>query len=371
MASWLFANYVAVAGLVAIAATLFYGLAYTQIYDSVNAAPEEVGFTPTQILTHAAAGGIALVILVGLTTFLVCMPAAPVRDDPASWAEPGSWRLLLLNLLFTGLALFLLLGLAEMTNAPRGLLLTLAGVNLVFFFAGGLRFRRRHRWVVEPRPLHFSFERYSILAAVAVPVGLFFTIIGIFTQANVFGDRLANGFAVRGSEVVGMAFLGVKAEPALVSWMSRPAGVPEMPRCVIYLGRSDGDSVFYDWNSGSTFHVPSASVAVELRGDLDDCHGPVNLRRPSIHPGKDGGLVCRRGGWESPFPPDFRFEWLSDGGIIPVSLKKKFAPRISAYTLRILADRSVHCRITASNGYGRASASSPPVLLDKQGQLLR
>lgn len=354
------------------AATLFYSLAYSQIYDAVGVTPEEVGFAPTQILTHAAAGGIMLVLLVSLATFLVFVPAAPVRDDPASWRQRGSWFRFLLNAMLTGLAFCLLAGLGEATNAPDGLVLLLGGVALLFLVAGGLRIRKRRRWPgIEPRPLRFTLERYSILAAIAVPVGLLFAAIGIFTQAQILRDRLANGVAVKGSEIVGMPFLGVKAEPALVSWVSEAHPDIQMPRCAIYLGRSEGDSVFYDQGSQGTFHVPSASIVVELRGDLYHCDGPVNVRRPSIHTRPDGTLVCRRGQWESFLRPGFTFEWLSRGLLIPVELKKRFGPEMTPDTLRIWSVRSVHCRITALSDFGKARASSESVLVRERGQPLR
>lgn len=361
----------AVASLIAVGVTTFYGLAYARIYEAVGLTPEEAGFAPAQVLTHAAVGGLALLLLVCLMTFCTFLPLYSVRDDPGVSKERGSWPLLAVNGVFT------LVGIIAMALAGAlvGLLkpcLFLSGIAILLFLAFSFR-RPRNRGFryVEPRPLQIDPRRYLVvLMGVALPMGLLLTGLITFTQAGFLGQRIENGEAIWGTEFAGVPFLGVRAIPAFVSWNDHEPVGAEMPRCVLYLGGASGQSVLYDHRLHTAYRVPSSEITLQLRPEMSDCNGPVNTRRPFVRRKVDGTLVCSRGSWESYLHPKFRIEWLADGLTLPASTDQRFGREIDPRVLDAYNARSVHCRVTASTAEGREAANSDAAILTTDGRPL-
>lgn len=368
VATWLLDHYLPLGSLIALCVTAFYGLAYARIYESVGVTPEDVGFTLTQVLTNAAIGGLAFLLLATLLIFCTFIPVAPLRDDAAAREEVGSWRQILLNGILTLGGLALMCSVAALVGflwvAP-----TLLPATVMLFFLSSFRRSRRKDsdHPLELRPLSFRPVRYVMLTALAVPIGLLLTGLLTFTAAEGLGRRIESGEGLLGVKFAGVPFLGARAEPALITWTSGAPPV-EMPRCALYLGGAEGDSLFYDHRSESTFRVPSRRIAIQRRSDMSDCDGPVNIKLPSIRRLGNGSFVCRRGAWESYLSPTFKIEWITQGIWIPVGDDERYGRMMSRQILDALDVRVVHCRVSAVTTDGEGVAASPSVVVKSQGQ---
>jgi hypothetical protein len=357
-------HYGATAGLIAVIGTTFYGLAYARFYDGLNITPEQAGLTPAQILTHSAAGGMALIVLIATAVFCTLLPVVAVRDDHSAEAARGSWGEFWSNCLLTAAGIGLMFLLAALIGAPTDMPVGFSGIALVLLL--GFSFRpSRDGWRshgLEPRPLRFEGDRYlTVCLAAALPVGLLLTGYETFTHAEYLSARVGRGQAVRDPKIAGLPFLGVRAEPALVSWSSgRPPG-SDIPHCIFYLGGADGDAAFYDHRSDSTFRVPADDFSLELRGGITSCEVPVNLHLPTARPRADGDLVCTRGRWESFLRPRYYFDWTAEGETIQSQDPKRKS--------RVLDQKAaehhhgVHCRVTAENHLGLDFAVSRAISL--------
>ncbi len=350
-------HYVAMAGIVAIVGTVFYGLAYARFYDQLNITPEQAGLTPTQILTHSAAGGVALIGLVAAAIFCTVLPLVAARDDLAAAKERGSWRRLAANVSITVFGIFAMFWLAFLSGAPWqwAAFLSVVAAGLLL----GISFRiDRAGWRrgLEPRPLRFSGDRYlTVFLAAALPGGLFATGASTFQQADFLSSQVADGVAVRDPKIAGLPFLGVRAEPALISWTARPPG-SGIPHCVFYLGGTGDNAVFYDHRSDSTFHVPTGDFSLELRGGIDTCDAPVNLTRPVVHRGPGDTFACKRGRWETYLRPYYFYDWTADGVTIQERARWKRGHVLTAENAA--GWRGVHCRVTAESPLGSDFAVS-------------
>jgi len=98
---WIVDHYIAVAGIAVAIATTFYGFAYSSFFTALDTTPEEVGLTPTQILTHSAVGGVTLMLATAVAFYCAVIPAIPVRDDPRASVDKGRVFHLFVNLLYT------------------------------------------------------------------------------------------------------------------------------------------------------------------------------------------------------------------------------------------------------------------------------
>jgi hypothetical protein len=358
VASWIFDHYVAVAGLVAVAATAFYGLAYARFYGELNLTPEQAGMTTTQIVTQSAVGGTVVTALVALAVFCTFLvPVAPVRVDWGA-ADPGSWLRFLGNVAVTLLGCGFLFGLAAATGVELEPVVGFAITAVLILLVVSFRIRKRGwRFALRPRPLRFSLERYlTAFVAVALPVALLFTGIATYNAARNVGERVAEGEAVEDLEFIGLPFFGTEAKGALIHW-EEPGSAPDyMPHCAIYLGGSNGEALFYDRRSRSTFHVPAADITIQVREDLSHCDGPINVRRPVAVRREDGSLVCRRGAWESFLEPRFIYVWVGDGP------RGRPVYRTGHATTAALAARLdlrvVRCGVIARSRYGSDEAFS-------------
>jgi hypothetical protein len=358
-----FQHYLAVASLVTVLASGFYGLAYERFYQALDITPEQAGLTVTQILIHSAIGGLALVILVSLAAFVVLMPAAPARDDPDSRSQRGTLKSLSTNVGLTLLALFVLAEVALFIDASLKIVAVIGLWSLMVLLVTNIRLHRR--WVVVPwpslRPMVFKGDRYLVLlVAAAIPIGLVFTAVLTVSEADSLGEKASNGEAVRDPQIVGMPFLGVRAEPAIVSWTSSDASSPEIPRCMFYLGASNGSVVLYDHSSTGTFQVPGDNVTIELRRHMSSCEAPVNLRAPPVWRHGSDLVGCGPGKWKAPRTPDFAFEWTMEGSEITDKFDR-VSPLLDVHTLP--SGAVVHCRVTATTPLGSDVAVSRGIVV--------
>lgn len=363
-------HYLPLGSLIALCVTGFYGLAYARIYESVGVRPEEVGFTLAQVLTNAAVGGLVLLLLISLLLFCTFVPVAPLRDDAAAREEPGSGRKTLLNGLLTLSGITLMCSAAALVGF-LWMALTLVPATVLLFFLSSFRLslRKGSGRVLQLRPLRFQFLRYVMLMALAVPIGLVVTGLLTFAVAEGLGKRIERGEGLLGVKFAGVPFVGVRAEPALIIWNSGASPV-EMPLCALYLGGADGQSLFYDHRSESTFRVPTAKITIQRQLEMSNCDGPINIKVPSIRRRDDGSLICRRGAWESYLAPTFKFEWIARGIWIPGENNERYSRVMSRRVLDALDVRVVHCRVRARTTDGESAAVSDPLIVKAQGRPL-
>ena len=354
----------AVASLITILASGFYGLAYERFYQALDITPEQAGLSVTQILIHSAIGGLALVALTSLAVFACLMPAVPVRDDVDSKKQKGSFAKLAANLGLTLLGFLLLAELNLFLGAGWILLGFFAVISAVVLLTTNIRLRLR--WVVVPtpslRPMAFKGDRYlALLVAIAIPAGLLITGAITVQEANRLGEKAGNGEAVRDPELIGMPFLGVRAEPALVSWdAGKPVGSGSA-QCMFYLGASNDSVILYDHRSTGTFQVPASTVTIELRRNMSSCEAPVNHRVPSVWRRGTDLLGCGHGSWDfGGVSHEFSFEWTMEGK----SITEQFDRISPSLDDRNLSEGSViHCRVTASTPLGSDIAVSRGIVV--------
>ncbi len=365
VADWIFEHYLAVASLITVIASAFYGLAYARFYDSLDITPEQAGLGPTQILTHSAVGGLTLTMLIALAICCLVVPLVPLRDEVSAKGERGTWIGVVVNAGLTALGIIVIFGLGSIAELPYQAAVSLAWAPTAFFLGASIRLERKGRGVrFVPKPLYFSGDRYLIiLVAFAIPTGLLFTGLVTFDEADRLGRKASNGKAVRDPKIIGVPFLGVRVEPALVSW-GNTSSVPDIPRCVFYLGTSSGSDVFYDHRSRSTYHVPADEVTIELRSDMSSCEAPVNKRLPTVYPRKNGDLVCRPGRWSAHADPLFTYEWITGGGETVDGGDEDFPWVFSESALWL--DFVMHCRVTAATPLGSDAAVSRAVVLGEE-----
>jgi hypothetical protein len=355
-----FDHYVAVAGTVAALGGAFYGLAYARFYDSLDITPEQAGFSPSQILAHSVIGGVVLVALITLTLFCFFLPLVPIMDREAAAGGSPKWSLFFVNVGFALAGLGVLFGLSAMANIEVDLIVPIAAMSLMFLVFGSLDFG----WggwhpTVSPLPLEVTLERYVVvMIACAIPA-LLLTGWATYLEAKELGEQASVGKAVRDPKIGVFPFLGVRAEPALVS--RKPSdGVVAVPHCVLYLGSSGGTMILYDHRSSSTFHVPEGEVSIQLKSEMSSCEAPENFRLPKTLPYGKGRIRCEHGGWHSKLEPHFDYEWVlnghhlaDDGKGSPWLLYERGFPRESV----------VYCRVWARTALGEDAAVSPPAIV--------
>ncbi|HEU5253934.1 MAG TPA: hypothetical protein VFU16_11485 [Solirubrobacterales bacterium] len=283
-AGWLLEHYLPLGSLTAIAVTAFYGLAYARIYDSLGVTPEEVGFTPASILTHAAVGGLALLLLSCLLAFCTFLPVVPLRDDLIARAEKGSWRQVVANAALTLAGVAAMYASATVTGFSWAATLLAPSAVMLFFLTSFRRSRQNTGGPLEPRPLSFRLSRYRVMfVALALPLGLLATGAVTFIAADQVGKSIKKGEGLLGVKFAGVPFLRAQAEPATVSWFAEPSNV-DMPDCVLYLGESEGEAVFYDARSDSSYRIPASEVVIRRSLDQSRCRGG-DYRTPAQSPG--------------------------------------------------------------------------------------
>jgi hypothetical protein len=356
-ATWAAEHYVVVAGLVTAAATLFYGLAYARFYGQFNITPEQAGTSPAQILTHSVGGGLLLIGLIAAGTFCTLIAPIALREDRGATADRGSWRMLGANALVTALGIAAMFTLALTMGVPWQMAAYLSFWAVLILVAVSFRFKREgRRRGLEPRPLRFDLDRYLTMAlAVALPTGVLMAGFTTFRQAEQLSVTAREGRAVRDPTIAGIPFLGVRAEPALISWTNDQA-IPDLPHCAIYLGGVGENAILYDHRTDSTFHVPTGAFTLELRGRVDNCDAPVNVGEPRVGRKPNGDLVCHRGKWESWSGAYYIYDWTAVGATIQRPGRSRQARTLSARSS--LGYRRVHCRVRAESPFGTEVAVS-------------
>jgi hypothetical protein len=193
-------------------------LAYVFFYLRLRATPEEVGYGYLEILSGQLIGTAELVLL--LTAILV---AGAIAARAVRHAVAGRWR--------------------DAVSRPRRATMT--------------RLARR----------------CGLVALVVV-------LAGLPMLAWIFGTEARHGYAVRNiylAHTVRIPVLAVQASPATVAWTG--ATRPDMPnlnrrRCLLYLGKAGGVTVFYDVATQESLHVPSAQILLTIqnvKGVPEDC----------------------------------------------------------------------------------------------------
>jgi hypothetical protein len=347
--AWVFDHYVAAAGLAVAAASALYGLAYADFYGELNTTPERVGLSTSQILLHSATGGLALTVLIWLGLFLVFLPFVPIRDDPQAANETGS------TAAFTGYCIMCLISIAALIwlvislEAPLWMA-SAVGVQIIIVAEESASFGRKgFHLTVKPKPMDFGLERFLVLTVVVLPLAILATGVLTVVHADQLGEDARNGEAVRDPHILEMPFLGVRAEPAMISWNGTAGRDPDIPECALYLGASDGQVILYDPRSAATIELPSGAIHLHLRRYRSSCAAPVNTRLPRIHPLSKGRLSCGKGAWK-PSDVKYSYEWFVNDD--------SAAEQQVVDATEILPDSILRCQVTAATALGSDSAAS-------------
>lgn len=104
-------------------------------------------------------------------------------------------------------------------------------------------------------------------------------------------------------------------------------------------------------NDGATTTLASSSLILNVQGSPGPGSGPpANVTRPRVTRSARK-LVCSRGSW-STRPSRYSYRWLVNGK------RRRGATGRTLAVTRALRGRRVHCRVTASNAAGAATALS-------------
>lgn len=337
----------------------FYGAAYARFYARLDVTPDQVGLAPAQIVTQSLIGGLVLVLLILIGFFCIVLPLIPMKEQgPPGGA--GSWKRVLANGVLTLTALVLLVGLCALVDIATKASLQLFALILASFFVWGSLRLTGARWRVRirPAPLDFSLDRYGVvLTACAVPA-LLITILATFALADELGERASVGKAVRDPKVGIFPLLGIRAEPALVTW-KRPTESVSPTRCMLYLGSSEGKVTLYDHRRSSTFHISGDELTLQVKSEMSSCEAPTNVLAPSILPFGEGKWRCQHGRWRSRVDSDYSYSWVLDGH--PLEDDGRGKPWL-LYE-EGFEGSVVYCKVTAETPLGEDVAISGPLVV--------
>lgn len=145
-----------------------------------------------------------------------------------------------------------------LSRSAAGVVLFLLAFGIVFglLFLFGIVFSRlslrpwmRRRW----RRVFWTLAVVAVLAA-----GVSYTLV-----ADSLADRVR-----KGNSVLVTQWAGWRAQPAHIIWTSEaPESGNRGYESLIFLGESNGISVFYEHNQGEIFRIPSSSVIVVVRSE--------------------------------------------------------------------------------------------------------
>jgi hypothetical protein len=347
---WFFEHYAAVLTVLGALATAFYGLAYATFYGAVDVSPEQVGVTPTEILTRSTVGGVAFVVIVGLVIAIYFAPYVPVIAGlDVVEGHASLWDVAKI----VGLALFsctvlLLFEWKLATLSLQGVAATVA-FTVVFPLAMTARWNRTRGGYIAA--LRFNSNDFRSLYLASATVALLFLGVLTFAFAEEDGKQAREGIRIGPETIFGIPFLGLKAEPAFLDWRGdEPSGF-ELPRCVLYLGHSDNTTTVYDAKQSRTMQLPENQVIVTIRQERTSCTAPVNHGRPKIAERSGGMLTCRPGAWTEHPQPHFHYSWIRNG----YELDARSA-RLDRRPYG--ADQAFRCAVEASTGFGSDVAYS-------------
>lgn len=338
----------------------FYGVAYAHFYARLDVTPEQVGLAPTQIVTQSVIGGVVLVLLVLLGIFCIALPMIPMTEKTAD-AKSRAWIRVLLNGILSLIGFGVLVALLSMAGfAVRAVLLSFLPIAVFFFVWASFTLSVGRWWVrIRPAALDFSADRYGVvLTACAIPA-LLVTVLATFTVAEELGEEASVGKAVRDPKIGIFPLLGVRAEPALVTW-KHPTNSVSPTSCMLYLGSSEGKTTLYDHRRSSTFHIPADELTLQIKSEMSSCEAPTNVRAPSTHPHGEEKLRCERGSWHSRMDPKYTFEWVLDGH--PLEDDGSGKPWL-LYERGFFEGSVVYCKVKAKTPLGEDIAISAPAVV--------
>lgn len=347
---WFFEHYAAVLTVLGALATAFYGLAYATFYQAVDVSPEQVGVTPTEILTRSTVGGVAFVVIIGLVIAIYFAPYVPViaaLDVIEGHALPADVAKMVGLALFS-CAILLLFEWKLTTQSLEDVAATVA-VTVVFPLAMTIRRSKVRGWHIAA--LRFNSDDFRSLYLASATMALLVLGVLTFVFADDDGKQAREGIRIGPETIFGIPFLGLKAEPAFLDWRGEEPSGFEIPRCVLYLGHSDSTTTVYDAKQSRTMQLPENQVIVTIRQERTSCNAPVNHGRPEIAEQPGGKLACRPGTWTEHPQPDFHYSWIRDG--------YELDARRAQLNLRPYdADQAFRCAVEASTGFGSDVAYS-------------
>lgn len=270
MTRWLFAHYPAVAGLSLAAAGVLYGLSYALFYTDLDTSPARVGLTISQIVGASVSGGLALATVLVVYLFVVFLPAAVLDDEPDPNHSRQSWPWALVYLALVILSAASIWALRRGLGGPVVPTSVIVGVLLTWIVAGflGAMSGNPMRWRLPA--LTFTWERLGALLTALLPAALIGAGIATVVESAHLGDEARRGRAVDNPRLLGVPFIGLRAEPATVRWLTRASSTP-LPRCLLYLGNADGQAVLYVAKTESTIRLPGDAVELRVGRSPNGC----------------------------------------------------------------------------------------------------
>ncbi|TCC44774.1 hypothetical protein E0H73_45475 [Kribbella pittospori] len=209
---WMVQHAVPLAGVLGAALYGVLRLSYVFFYLQLRATPEEVGYGYVQILAGQLVGALELVLLVTVVFFCSTL---------------------------------------LVRSASRLL--------------GSLLHRHRVRSRTTGSPVLVTMALRSAGAALGI------VLLGLPVVAWAEGSLAVQGYAVRNVYLIGsirLPVLAVAAVPAIVTEAdtdpNRPGSIGSRG-CLLYLGRADGQAVFYDVSTHESLRLPSDSIVISLQ----------------------------------------------------------------------------------------------------------
>jgi len=351
---WFFDHYAAALTVLGLLATAFYGLAYATFYHAVDSSPEQVGVTTTQILAQSAVGGIAFVAFGGLVVLAYFAPYVPViaaLDVVEGYAGKSQYLKLVGFSASVCVGWLLVLG----TTADGGIDAEIALLAVVWFVVAplllGLRYGKARG--IHLAPLHFRIRDFGVFYLACATVALVVLGVATFFAADEDGKKASEGERIGSSGIAGISYLGLKAEPAFLTWRGEAPAEFHLPRCVLYLGHSDGAETVYDYHQRRTMQLPESAVIVTIRQDRSSCAAPINEEKPIVRKLRaEAGLVCEPGRWTAYPHPRYRYRWIRDG----FEMNQTASNSLTLHERDV--DQSFRCAVEASTSLGSDVAYS-------------
>lgn len=353
-------HWVVVASLVTLVVSGFYGLAYARFYGILDTTPEEVGFSTARIISNSVAGGLTLAALGSVGFFLLMAPLVPRLEDECRCERRASWRDVGLNAAVALAAAVALFWVLLSVDAPLPGAAFVAGMYLCGIVPPTSFRIDRARRRVKLRRLDFKLDNYVAVLVSGVAVGVLMTALVTYVEAENLGNEARDGIAVRNPDIVGVPFLGVRAEPARIVWKERASEALPIPGCVFFLGSSSAYTLLYDHRTERTLQVPNGNLALSLRQERTTCEAPVNLKPPRVRRLADGRYQCFPGRWDGDPRRSFDFRWSAEGDTI----RKVFGGDSQVMLPPALhLGKVVRCHVTATTPLGADVAISQGVVL--------
>lgn len=267
---WLFAHYTAVAGLSLAAAGVLYGLSCALFYADLDTSPARVGLTISQIVGASVSGGLALTAVLIPCLFLMLLPLAVLDDEPEPDHPRQSWRWSLLYLAFIVPSAVGAWALRQGLGGPLVPAGTIVSAVIVWIAIGFLRVMSGKPMQRRLPPLTFKWDQFGVLLIALLPVAVIIAGIATVVESQHLGEEARRGRAVDNPRLLGVPFIGLRAEPATVRWITRGSSAP-LPRCLLYLGSADGQAVLYAAKTESTIRLPGDAVELRVGRSSNNC----------------------------------------------------------------------------------------------------